>query len=110
MLPSHQRSAMSPERLHIDTFPGAWSERAITALTLQTPTSTAAGREPSTKPSRWRTTEFLVYAVIAAVVIPYMAYVPMSLSQSMSFRDVAVESRVDLGLNSLASQSPKVRV
>jgi hypothetical protein len=92
MLPLHQRNAMSPERLYIDTSSGAWSERGITALTLQTPTSTAVGKTPSTKPSRWRTTEFMVYGVIAAVVIPYMVYVPIGLSQRTSFSlDVAVQ-------------------
>src|SRR5882757_3910335 len=84
MLPLRQRNAMSPERLHIDTCSGAWSERGITALTLQTPTSTAVGKAPSTKPSRWKTTEFLVYGVVAVVVIPYMVYVPISLSQRTS--------------------------
>ena len=84
MLPLRQRNAMSPERLHIDTSSGAWGERGITALTLQTPTSTAVGKAPSTKPSRWKTTEFLVYGVIAVVVIPYMVYVPITLSQRTS--------------------------
>ena len=83
MLPLHQRNAMSPERLHIDTSPGTWSERGITTMTLQTPTSTA-GKAPSTKPPRWKTTEFLVYGVIAVVLVPYMVYVPISLSQRTS--------------------------
>ena len=108
----HQRNAMSPERLHIDISSGAWSQRGVTTLTLQTPTSTAVGKAPSTKPSRWRTTEFLVYGVIAVVVIPYMVYVPISLSQRKSSHlDVAVKlARVDSRFDSLASQLLRVRV
>ena len=88
MLPLHRRNAMSPDRLHIEASSGAWNERGITVLSLQTPTSTAASMSPSTKPSRWRTTEFLVYGVVAVVVIPYMVYVPIKLSQRMLFHSM----------------------
>jgi len=96
---------MSPERLQIDTFSGAWNERGITALTLQTPTSTAVGDAPSTKPSRWRTTEFLVYGVAAAVVIPYMVYVPINLSQRMSFHAM-LQSRLPVLIQGLIAWHP----
>jgi hypothetical protein len=88
MLPLHNRKVMSSDRLSIDTSLDAWNERGIAALTLQTPASTAAGKPPSTKPSRWRTTEFLVYGVIAAVVIPYMVYIPITLGQRTSFDSI----------------------
>lgn len=106
MLPLHQRNAMSPERLHIDISPGAWSERGITAMTLQTPTSTAVGKAPSTKPSRWKTTEFLVYGVIAAVLIPYMVYVPIRLSQRTSISWLMLQSSSSMLIQDLIAWHP----
>lgn len=43
--------------------------------------SRGAQMEEQPKPSRWGTWEFRAYLLIIAVVVPYMAWVPISLSQ-----------------------------
>lgn len=62
----------------------SWRKRGITSLTLETPTRTTFtpdGVKPPGK-ARWRTLEFIIYALVFAVAIPVMIRVPMRLSDS----------------------------
>ena len=58
----------------------------IVDLTVQTSTSkkTLTGPETTkklvTQPSRWGTTEFKLYYLIAVIVIPLMAWIPIAAS------------------------------
>lgn len=56
----------------------------ITKLTVDIPSSYRPPPEnvASRYPSRWRTPEFYFYAVVFAVVVPIMFWIPMSLSYS----------------------------
>ncbi|KAH7884850.1 MBOAT, membrane-bound O-acyltransferase family-domain-containing protein [Phlebopus sp. FC_14] len=55
--------------------------KGITSLTVDIPDSNKYQQLDGVRPlPRWRTPEFLFYYVVAAVVIPYMAWVPISLS------------------------------
>lgn len=59
--------------------------RGIAALTVRIPHSRRSrqGDAPSLHP-RWKTPEFLFYFAVVAVVLPYMAWVPIRLSSRMS--------------------------
>ena len=54
----------------------------ITQLTVDIPSSYKPPPDNVTSryPSRWRTPEFYLYAVVFAVVVPIMFWLPMSLS------------------------------
>ena len=74
--------------------------RGVTSLTIQaqtpyksseaskglpngevTTTTTTTKALPGAKPSRWNTLEFYVYALVFAVAVPYMVWVPIHLSR-----------------------------
>ncbi|KAE8222870.1 hypothetical protein CF319_g3996 [Tilletia indica] len=92
MLPTHVHTSR-PEAFEL-THDGPPSEsmqqkllgpRGLAALTVNEHELSDAGRtatEPvgKTRPARWGTMEFRFYFVVAAVVIPYMVWVPMSIS------------------------------
>ncbi|KAG6333034.1 hypothetical protein ID866_6058 [Astraeus odoratus] len=55
--------------------------RGIASLTVSIPHSRKARQADGPHPAaRWGTPEFLLYSVIAVIVIPYMAWVPIRLS------------------------------
>jgi hypothetical protein len=54
----------------------------VTDLTVQVPSSRPS--EDLRKPSKWATNEYRFYLVILIIALPVMAWVPMSLSTSMS--------------------------
>ena len=59
--------------------------RGIASLTVPIPHSRRSRQEDApSSPSRWKTREFLFYFAVAAVVLPYMAWVPIRLSSRMS--------------------------
>ena len=69
MIPSHTVPAARP----------APTRKAITDLTISIPGSQARPEAP-VQPSRWRTTEFKLYGLVFALVVPLMVLVPMRLS------------------------------
>lgn len=94
-------SLPSPHRLqHPDPSTRSHKMR-IVDLTVDVPSSArrVSQRESQEKvaPPRWRTPEFLFYYVIAAVVLPYMAYIPMRLSQSWHPNYLLYEHRLSKG-------------
>lgn len=60
--------------------------KMMNLVDLTASTSIVASEKPSTrnaapvKPPLWRTTEFYIYYGVAAVVIPIMCWIPMSVS------------------------------
>lgn len=59
--------------------------RGLTALTVDIPDASKAQRNDTSRPPPlWRTPEFLFYYLVAAVAIPFMAWVPISLSSRAS--------------------------
>jgi len=64
-------------KLDIDDVPPI--PRGITSLTIDVPASGRITNEPR-PPPRWKTPEFIVYYVVALVVIPLMVWVPICLS------------------------------
>src|ERR1700761_4881985 len=54
----------------------------ITALTVQTPTSSRFARVDGARPkARWKTPEFTFYAIVFILVVPLMAWTPYTLSR-----------------------------
>lgn len=62
--------------------PNYGQRRGITRLTVDIPSSRiSAAQDITSHPhARWRTPEFLLYAVVFAVVVPMMAWIPVRLS------------------------------
>ncbi|KAF8588242.1 MBOAT-domain-containing protein [Ramaria rubella] len=58
----------------------SWRKRGITSLTVETPTRTRFTADEPLPKARWRTPEFILYALVFAVAIPMMVRVPMRLS------------------------------
>lgn len=57
------------------------NRQGITALTIDIPHSSKIERNDAPRPPPlWRTPEFLFYYLVAAVVVPFMAWVPINLS------------------------------
>ncbi|KAF8838855.1 MBOAT-domain-containing protein [Paxillus ammoniavirescens] len=56
--------------------------RGITSLTVDVPNSNKTRRIDvgPRSPTRWRTSEFLFYYLVVAVVVPFMVWVPITLS------------------------------
>ena len=69
MIPSHTAPATRP----------APTKKALTDLTISIPGSQARPDAP-VQPSRWGTTEFKLYGLVFALVVPLMVLVPMRLS------------------------------
>ncbi|KZT40000.1 MBOAT-domain-containing protein [Sistotremastrum suecicum HHB10207 ss-3] len=77
-MPSDLRSTPKPLVVEVGPLP----RRGITALTVETPTSTRFARiDPTRPPARWKTPEFILYGIIFVVVVPIMVWVPVTLSQ-----------------------------
>ena len=70
-------SNLHPSRASLDIV-GSARRGGITSLTVDVPTP----YHHSKSPPRWRTPEFFVYYVFFVVVVPWMAWVPVSLSSS----------------------------
>jgi membrane-bound O-acyltransferase GUP1_2 len=66
------------------THSSSWWKRGITNLTVETPTRPRFATNDLTglQTARWRTPEFIVYAVVIAVALLLMVRVPMRLSDS----------------------------
>ncbi|KAI0766788.1 MBOAT-domain-containing protein [Irpex lacteus] len=64
--------------------PSQSKRKGITRLTVEiTPTSNSTTRDrSSTQPSRWRTTEFLLYLLVFSTVVPLMFWIPIQLSSA----------------------------
>ncbi|KAG9310441.1 hypothetical protein JVU11DRAFT_9581 [Chiua virens] len=62
------------------------TRRGITTLTVDVPgaSKTQLNEAPRSRPL-WRTPEFFFYYLVAAVVVPFMVWVPMNLSSRASF-------------------------
>ena len=54
----------------------------LTDLTISTPSSSKSSLERTPGPSRWRTTEYKIYGIIFALVVPLMIYIPINYSSS----------------------------
>ncbi|KAH8094526.1 MBOAT, membrane-bound O-acyltransferase family-domain-containing protein [Cristinia sonorae] len=67
------------EPLHLQ--PTTPKQRGITRLTVDIPDATKPS-SLSSRPSRWRTPEFVVYGVVFLVVVPLMVWIPVSLSST----------------------------
>ncbi|KAF9231522.1 MBOAT, membrane-bound O-acyltransferase family-domain-containing protein [Melanogaster broomeanus] len=83
-MPTDLRSANAPSTFELDNLNiGEESRRGITALTVHIPDSTKARQINGTRPPpRWKTPEFFFYYLTVAVVIPFMVWVPITLSSS----------------------------
>ncbi|EGN99369.1 hypothetical protein SERLA73DRAFT_90723 [Serpula lacrymans var. lacrymans S7.3] len=80
-MPTDLRSKDKLGAFQLDNVSG--KSRGIASLTVDIPSShRSQGPEESRPPARWRTTEFLVYYLIAIIVLPWMIWVPISLSTS----------------------------
>ncbi|KAF8071525.1 MBOAT, membrane-bound O-acyltransferase family-domain-containing protein [Lyophyllum atratum] len=72
----------------------------LTDLTVDIPESSskAPASEPETKPkARWKTLEFRVYTAVACVVLPIMAWIPISLSTSSNPNYALFQGRLSPG-------------
>lgn len=64
---------------------GNKKNRGITALTVDIPNANKIRQSDTPRPPPlWRTPEFLFYYLVAAVVIPFMVWVPINLSSRAS--------------------------
>lgn len=70
--------------------------KGVAQLTVHIPEA-AARTQPATSRSRWSTLEFRLYALVFALVVPLMVWVPISLSDRESLPFV-VAARIVLTL------------
>lgn len=72
--------------------------RGIAALTVRIPHSRRSrqGDAPSSPP-RWKTPEFLFYFAVVAVVLPYMAWVPIRLSSPTNVNYPSFDHKLSSG-------------
>ncbi len=81
------------------------THRGITALTVDTPSATRFNLADSPRPkARWKTSEFIFYAIIFVLVVPWMAWTPYTLSRREPSLLWTNCSDLIVGLFSLASQ------
>lgn len=70
-----------PSQLDLEITPER-KARGIVALTVETPTSSRPRQTTAPRPpARWRTPEFIFYAVCFVIVVPFLFKVPMDLSE-----------------------------
>lgn len=64
----------------------SWRKRGITSLTVTTPTRPRFCTDETITPqkARWKTPEFIVYALVVSVAVLVMVRVPIRLSDSES--------------------------
>lgn len=73
----------------------------VTALTVDIPDASKTRPTSAQRPPPlWRTPEFFFYYLVAAVVIPFMVWVPISLS-SRAFIAIHCHARIILTCNHL---------
>jgi len=58
------------------------TRRGITRLTVDVPAPSRPGTGLNVKPSRWNTPEFYLYYFVFLLAVPWMVWVPVSLSQA----------------------------
>ncbi|KAF8193374.1 glycerol transporter [Pholiota molesta] len=85
--PTYPPSPAMPPATHPEKPQDAPRARGIARLTVHIPSAFRANTAKavsgdSKTPPRWNTLEFRLYYVVAAVVIPLMAWIPISLSNS----------------------------
>jgi hypothetical protein len=82
----HTTERLSTFELDQEHIIGEKSPRGITSLTVDIPNSNKTQRIDvgPRSPPRWRTPEFLFYYLVVAVVVPFMVWVPITLSSRMS--------------------------
>lgn len=74
---SSKRLDLQPNDVHLLSD----KSRGITALTVSIPTSETNRIDPNRPKARWRTPEFIFYGICFIIVVPYMVWVPYSLSR-----------------------------
>ena len=80
-MPTDLRPRKQPEALELDLGPSAHPRHGIIRLTVEIPSSHARQSQPAEHPPpRWKTPEFMFYALVIAVVVPIMAWIPITLS------------------------------
>lgn len=75
----------TPTNAHPPSIMSSKQRMTVLDLTVSTTTDKPSGttnprNPPSSSPSRWRTPEFCLYFVVLVVVLPIMAWIPISLS------------------------------
>jgi hypothetical protein len=79
--------ALSPLERNQPELPAA-VRHGVTRLTVDVPAQHRGSEEP--KASRWKTPEFLFYYIVFVLVLPWMIWVPISLSKgAWSFTGLA---------------------
>ncbi|KAL1732281.1 MBOAT, membrane-bound O-acyltransferase family-domain-containing protein [Schizophyllum commune] len=91
-------SLPSPNQLqHPTSSTHSHPRMRLVDLTVDIPSSERRVPQEKLAPPRWRTKEFLVYYVVAACVLPLMAYIPMRLSHPWHRNYVLYEHRLTNG-------------
>lgn len=84
-MPTDLRQTTRPAHTFDVDSPAPRQRKGITRFTVDIPSSQvdpSHSRAPR-PPPRWRTPEFIFYAVMFALVVPLLVWVPISLSQRM---------------------------
>ncbi|KAF8517669.1 MBOAT, membrane-bound O-acyltransferase family-domain-containing protein [Hysterangium stoloniferum] len=88
-MPTDLRDANRPTPLQLEpeenlatSFSESWRKRGITSLSIETPTRSQFSPEIAVSKSRWKTPEYILYAVVLCPVFLLMIRVPIQLSDS----------------------------
>lgn len=75
--------SIETEQIHSSKFlqhiTSSWHRRGITNLSVTTPTQPKPPADTASKP-RWKSPEFILYAILFIIVVPEMVRLPMRLS------------------------------
>lgn len=82
-MPTDLHAIPKPTQFELDS-PRAPRRRGITRLTVDVPSYDAPPNAKARPSPRWRTPEFMVYAVVFAAALPVMVWIPVALSSSTS--------------------------
>lgn len=86
-MPTDLRPRKQLEALELDSDHSPHLRRGIIALTVDIPSSHPRQSQPAERPpARWRTPEFLFYALVFIVIVPVMVWIPITLSSGMFVR------------------------